>query len=39
MFPTNNSYQNYMDWKGYQSDSEIREAEVNYGKNEYVLII
>lgn len=38
-FPINFSYQHYIDWKGYQSDEEIKDAEANYGKNEYILII
>lgn len=32
-FPTYNSYQHYMEWKGYQEDSEIHYAEQKYGKN------
>nr|CAG4634605.1 EOG090X00J5 [Alona affinis] len=39
MFPTNHSYQHYIDWKGYQSEDEIRDAELNFGKNELEMIV
>lgn len=32
-FPINNIFRDYMEWKGYQEDSDIAEAEVKYGKN------
>nr|CAG4641439.1 EOG090X00J5 [Eurycercus lamellatus] len=39
VFPTSQTYQHYLDWKGYQSDLEIRDAEGNYGKNELEMIV
>ncbi|XP_050396318.1 endoplasmic reticulum transmembrane helix translocase [Patella vulgata] len=32
-FPINESMQHYMDWKGYQDDNSLKEAEIKYGKN------
>ena len=37
-FPIDQSYVEYLNWKGYQSDLEIKDAEGNYGKNEFVLV-
>ncbi|EFX70258.1 hypothetical protein DAPPUDRAFT_217456 [Daphnia pulex] len=39
VFPIGHSYQDYLDWKGYQSDSDIKEAESNYGKNELEMVV
>lgn len=32
-FPIKNTFQEYMEWKGYQEDSDVTEAETKYGKN------
>lgn len=37
VFPIDHNYQYYLDWKGYQSDLDIKEAENNYGKNELTI--
>ena len=34
VFPIDQTYEEYLDWKGYQNESEIKEAEETYGKNE-----
>nr|SVE74947.1 EOG090X00J5 [Daphnia dolichocephala] len=38
-FPTSYNYQYYLDWKGYQNDAEIKEAENNFGKNELEMVV
>lgn len=37
--PTDLTFQQYMDWKGYQDDEELRKAEKTYSKNKYLIII
>ena len=32
-FPVNETFKHYMEWKGYQEDSELELAEKKYGKN------
>jgi cation-transporting ATPase 13A1 len=32
-FPVNHSMQFYMDWKGYQDDAELADAEKQFGTN------
>lgn len=34
VFPVNDSYSTYMDWKGYQEETDIQKAESFYGKNQ-----
>lgn len=38
-FPIHNSYSEYSSWKGYQEDSEVRQAEQLYSKNELDMVI
>ncbi|CAH1786419.1 unnamed protein product [Owenia fusiformis] len=38
-FPVNNSMREYMDWKGYQEEVELKIAEQKYGKNKMVMDI
>ncbi|XP_013409364.1 manganese-transporting ATPase 13A1 [Lingula anatina] len=38
-FPIDYSIKTYMEWKGYQEESDIKQAERKYGKNEMVLDI
>ena len=33
MFPVDHSFKRYMEWKGYQDESDLKRAEQNYGKN------
>jgi len=35
--PTDLMFRQYMDWKGYQDDEELRKAEKTYSKNKYLL--
>lgn len=37
-FPVNLSVNEYMDWKGYQEEEELKHAEKKYGKNMYDLL-
>nr|SVE82344.1 EOG090X00J5 [Daphnia magna] len=39
VFPITYSYQNYLDWKGYQNDNEIKEAENNFGRNDLEMVV
>nr|CAG4649072.1 EOG090X00J5 [Scapholeberis mucronata]SVE93441.1 EOG090X00J5 [Scapholeberis mucronata] len=39
VFPIDHKYEEYLDWKGYQNDSEIKEAEETYGKNELEMVV
>lgn len=32
-FPINETFQHYMEWKGYQEDADLEAAEKTYGKN------
>lgn len=34
-FPVDQSYAEYLNWKGYQTEQEIKNAEADYGRNEY----
>ncbi|XP_075212224.1 endoplasmic reticulum transmembrane helix translocase [Lycorma delicatula] len=38
-FPINNMFHQYMDWKGYQEDNEVNNAEQKYGKNMLDMVI
>ena len=38
-FPDNHSIKYYMEWKGYQEESEIKNAEKLFGQNKWVVII
>lgn len=38
-FPVNNIFREYMEWKGYQEDSDIAEAEIKYGKNVLDMVV
>jgi len=36
-FPVDQSYAEYLNWKGYQTEQEIKDAESDYGINEYAV--
>nr|CAG4647645.1 EOG090X00J5 [Moina brachiata]SVE92838.1 EOG090X00J5 [Moina brachiata] len=38
-FPIAESYEHYLDWKGYQTDGEVSNAEQEYGKNDLEMIV
>ena len=33
-FPVSETFRKYMEWKGYQEDTDIKQAEREYGKNQ-----
>ena len=37
--PVDLTFQQYMDWKGYQDDEELRKAEKTYSKNKYLITV
>ncbi|XP_034230905.1 manganese-transporting ATPase 13A1 [Thrips palmi] len=39
LFPVNDSYGAYMDWKGYQEETDIQKAESFYGKNQLDMVV
>lgn len=36
-FPVDLPFGEYMEWKGYQEDHEVTNADIKYGRNQYVL--
>ena len=36
VYPTNWELSKYMEWKGYQEDQDIKNAEKHYGKNRFL---
>lgn len=38
-FPVNQSFSTYMEWKGYQEESDIQRAEGFYGKNQLDMVV
>lgn len=36
-FPVDLPFEEYMEWKGYQEDHEVTNADIKYGRNQYVL--
>ena len=37
--PTDLTFRQYVDWKGYQDDEELRKAEKTYSKNKYLILV
>ncbi|XP_067001393.2 endoplasmic reticulum transmembrane helix translocase [Anabrus simplex] len=38
-FPINSSFGEYMDWKGYQEDQDVANADLKYGRNQLDMVV